>query len=329
MLSITVPFAPREELYAGLTISATGLARADSSKSNTLPGHPRVLLNNPELGNFLSRELKTPKLDAFEPHLWKVAKQSSSHVTALSSQAVRGRNIILAEDPELHLVWIRDRIYIKPIPKYLLSYSFWDFTFTGNSSPLRDDERLEIRKAALGFLRTYAHLVRHKSDFILAQKHGLIPKKIRHSAFIRFITCFEQLQDSSVSPRYSYGELRLSRLNFWAPVAIGRLDFHKSVWQYGEYFSQFYGPLLFIFGVFAIILNAMQVALAVQSVDSGVGSSWGVFADVCKVFSVLTLFVVLLVVVHLVLTFAVRGLRELVFALRALYRRKRAAKNVQ
>lgn len=232
------------------------------------------------------------------------------------------------EDPELHLVWIHDRIYIKPIPKYLLSYSFWDVTFTSKLSPLRDDERLKLGKAALGFMRTYAHLVRYKSDFIMGQERGLIPKTVRYSAFINFITCFEQLQDEEVSPRYSYGELRLSRLNFWAPLAIGRLDFHKSVWQYGEYFSQFYGPLLFVFGVFAIILSAMQVALAVQSLDSGTGSPWGIFADVCKIFSVLTLFVVMLVVVYLILTFVVRGLRELVFALRALYRKRGAPKNI-
>ncbi|TVY75949.1 hypothetical protein LSUE1_G006015 [Lachnellula suecica] len=289
--------------------------------------HPRESLDDPQLGNFLIKEFTTPDLDAFQPHLWKVATQSSSHITSLSSQAVRGRDIIICENPSLHLVWIHSRIYIKPIPKYLLSYSFWSFYFTNKSSPLRDDEKLAVVNAARGFLRSYAHLVKHKSDFILAQKHDLLPKDVRFSKFIKFISCFEQLQDFDVSPRYSFGELRLSRLNFWAPIAINRLTFHKSVWQYGAYFAQFYGPLLFIFGTFAIILSAMQVALAVESVDSLAGGSWGAFSSVCRVFTILTLFVVLLVVFCLCLTFVVNGLREVLFALKALYRKGHAPKN--
>jgi hypothetical protein len=324
MLPETIPFSQEEELYNKLIVSNNHLTRSHSSKNDTLPGHPRVSLNDLQLGAFLTKELTTPDLNTFRPYLWLVTTQSSSHITALSSQAVRGRDIILSEDPSLHIVWIHSRIYIKPIPKYLLSHSFWAFHFADKFSPLRDDDKLEVGNAARGFLRSYAHLIRHKSDFRLAQKHDLIPKNVRYSKFINFISCFEQLQDSDVSPRYSFGELRLSRLNFWAVFAIGRLDFHKIVWQYGAYLSQFYGPLLFIFGGFAVILGAMQVALAVQSLNPPAGNSSNVFANVCKGFSVMTLYVVLIAILCLFLMCVIRWLRELKFAVAAKCRKKAA-----
>ncbi|TVY34472.1 hypothetical protein LOCC1_G008204 [Lachnellula occidentalis] len=318
-----IPFSKSNELYGKLLISGSSLIRSQSPEKNTLPGHPRVTLDDAQLTTFLREELTTPNLDTFTPHLWKVATQSSSHITSLSSQIVRGRDITLSENPSLHLVWINTRIYIKPIPKYLLSHSFWSFYFTSKYSSMRHEDKILV-ESARGFLRSYAHLIRHKSDFVLAQRHGLVSQKIRYSQFIRFISCFEQLQDSDVSPRYSYGELRLSRLNFWAPIAIGKLDFHKSVWQYGDFFSRFYGPLLFFFGIFAIILNAMQVALVAQSMDSPSSRSWRMFIDVCNNFSLVTLFVVLFIVFYLSSSFVIRGLREVLFAFKALYRKRRA-----
>jgi hypothetical protein len=38
---------------------------------------------------------------------------------------MKRREIVVTEDPRLHLVWIYDRVFIKPLPKYLLSHDFW------------------------------------------------------------------------------------------------------------------------------------------------------------------------------------------------------------
>ena len=32
----------------------------------------------------------------------------------------------------LHLVWIHDRIFIKPLPRHLLSYEFWEISSEAN-----------------------------------------------------------------------------------------------------------------------------------------------------------------------------------------------------
>ncbi|KAJ4985112.1 hypothetical protein SVAN01_09415 [Stagonosporopsis vannaccii] len=56
----------------------------------------------------------------------------------------RGRGITVTEEPRLHLVY---RIFIKPIPRYLLSYGFWECYLDKSSNKL-DKNRSDIRKAA-------------------------------------------------------------------------------------------------------------------------------------------------------------------------------------
>lgn len=34
-------------------------------------------------------------------------------------------SIVVSKDPKLHLVWINDRIFLKPLPRYLTSYTIW------------------------------------------------------------------------------------------------------------------------------------------------------------------------------------------------------------
>lgn len=319
------PYAQSAELYRKLSINhdRTTISRHPPSTKTTLPGQPQIDLQGPSTPDFLKKELATPDLNKFHPHLWKVAKQDSSHISSLCDQIVRGRHIIITENPELHLVWILDRVYIKPIPKCLLSHAFWEFYFASDDSPLRGD-RDEIARAARGFLRSYFYLIQHRSDFIVAQNadRPLLPKGVRYSEFMRFIAAFESVRDVDVSLRYSYGELRLSRLNFWAVFALGRHTFHKTVWQYGPYLAQFYGPFLFVFAVFSTVLSAMQVALAVQPAIR-LDNSWVAFVEGCRVVSIGTLILVVVVILFFVVVFLARSVREVLFAVKDLVRKGR------
>jgi hypothetical protein len=65
-----------------------------------------------------------------------------------------------------------------------------------------------------------------------------------------------------VSGRCYFGELRLTRLNFYAPLLLRKFHFEQVHGQYGDYFARLYGPVLFVFAVVSTILNSMQVALA-------------------------------------------------------------------
>src|SRR3954447_3413071 len=69
-----------------------------------LPGYPQILLdNNDELWNFIQKDVSTPTLDSLAPRLWWMSKQSSAHIWPLHHQAVKLRNIVVSENPELHL----------------------------------------------------------------------------------------------------------------------------------------------------------------------------------------------------------------------------------
>lgn len=329
------PFTADNELYRKLSIifdpysirrqlkyvpSVSSIDRTDGEQY--VPGQPRVLLQDPNLGSYLESELVPRDLNGLAPHLWLIAKQDSAHISSLTHQIVRGRNIIITEKPGLHLVWIHDRVFIKPLPKYILSHAFWKFYLEGQSQ-IPEHLRQEIRRAALGFLRSYFYLVQHKSDFILAtdDKHRLLPKKTSYSKFIKFIAAFEHITDHDVSPRYKFGELRLTRLNFCSKVLLQRLSYHKVHGQYSAYFASFYGPILFIFGVFSVSLSAMQVVSALQPAFRS-GRSWEAFSQMAWGFSIFTLVSVALVIGLLSCLFVIVSLREIVYALKDLYRRR-------
>jgi hypothetical protein len=150
--------------------NGTQLSNTSTLQASTLPGHPNNGLEGPDISSVLHRELVTPRLGARGTRLWLVAKQDSSHISSLTHQLVRGSRIVITQNPELHLVRIYDQIFPKPLLKYLLSCAIWEFYFTSKISPNQNDaEREKALNAARGFLRTYAYLSQHKSDFLIAK----------------------------------------------------------------------------------------------------------------------------------------------------------------
>ncbi|KAK0383000.1 hypothetical protein NLU13_8916 [Sarocladium strictum] len=317
-------------LYSGLSrCSWNGRClRSDSATApDRLPGHPQTRLTRHEIRTFLQQDLCTRELDRFSPCLWLVATQDSSHISSLTHQIVRGREITITENPELHLVWHRMRVFVKPIPAFLLSDVFWDVCI--NSTSGADSAVLE---AALGFMRSYVYLIRHPSDFALAVEKGLIPvdcngqdgrqpagketvDRIDYTTFIMWMEKFSQIEDQSVSLRYHYGDLRLSRLNFWAKFALRRTYFSKAHGNYQAYFSRFYGPLLFVFAVLSLAMTAIQLGWscqeALQSVDD-----WRPLYMIGRYMSVTILGIVGSLSVFLVVMFLALVARETLFALR-------------
>ena len=255
-----------------------------------------------------------------------MGKQDSSHTSSLTRQNFRGRDIVITEDPGLHLIWIYDRVYIKPIPRYLLSHALWKFFLLGEHSLIAEPARKDIVKAALGFLRSYSYRIRHKSDFFIAtdDKVRLLPKDVSYSDFIEFIAAFESFQDEDISPRDRFGELRLSRLNIWSKIFLQRFTYRKVHQHYGAYFARFYGPLLFVFAILSLSLSAMQLEIAIQRSNT-FGPLWQTFARISGGLAALTLICVILIVLILFSLFVSLFLREPTFAVKAQHR-KRVAK---
>ncbi|KAK6337891.1 hypothetical protein TWF696_001369 [Orbilia brochopaga] len=242
----------------------------NTSGLNGLPialvGHPLVRLDDVnKLANFLESEYVCEDLERMAPHLWMLSTQSSASIRPLHRQRLVGRKVIITESPRLHLVWYYDQIYIKPLPAYLLSYSFWQTYLISESSPL-GTRRHAIRRSALGYIRTFLHLIKYESDFEIAQEASarLVPAELTWERFCAFVYKFSEINDADVCGRYNYGELRLTRLNFYGMFILHRSEYEYLPAQYATYFNRYFGPLLFAFAAASLELSAMQVEIAVE-----------------------------------------------------------------
>lgn len=293
------PFSASEQLCPDFDKQVTGEIGKATEKPPILeiprqlglPLHSSVR----DVHKFLYKEFYATDLENVAPRLWVMSTQSRANINPLHRQKVKGREIIVTEDPRLHLVWIHDRIFIKPLPRYLLSHWFWETYLTPKSGSLSSDQEL-VQRAATGYLRTYCYLLQHQSDFTIAKQDHLrlIPEDVEWPEFCRFISRFDEIEDAQVSERYHYGELRLARLNFYAPLFFRRLNYERLHGEYSDYFARLYGPVLFLFAIASTLLNSMQVEMAVQEVSGAQrGTILAIFRGVSSLILVVTTLVAL------------------------------------
>lgn len=323
-LNLDIPFGQAEELNSELRIikedkTTARLSRADGSSANALLGNPFVELEIDAIRGHLQSTISTTKLDKFAPHLWLVATPSSSSISPLHKQKILGRDIVITDTADLHLVWYHSKIFLKPLPKYLLSHAFWKFVFDKSISPDTLDQTDSLYRATLGFVRTYTHLIQSDSDFRIALSHGLLPETTTLGRFAAFINCFKDLPDSLASPRFHFGELRLTRLDLWSPFFLGQMHYFNMSRQYDQYFSRYFQPVLFTFGTFSVLLSAMQVALASEPEPLTPGDGWRIFISVSKWTAISTILIVVLIVLWLLATLLFKLLRELFYALDTIF----------
>lgn len=136
-----------------------------------------------------------------------MAAPNSAHVSGLHAQVVRARNIVITENPELHLVCISNRVFVKSLPVYLLSHAFWSYLVFPSKEASENYRRRaqQILQAALGYVRTYTHLIQYESDLRIAQKERLVSRKIDLETWAAFIKDFKAIEDWQVPGRYHYG----------------------------------------------------------------------------------------------------------------------------
>jgi hypothetical protein len=206
-------------------------------------------------------ELRTERLDEIKPYLWLAGLPRCAR--ALHRQQLLGRQLLVTEDPDEHLVWHETRIFIKPLPLFLLDLDCWTEKICTTK---------QLHAAACGFFLSYAWLVRHESDLRIAHEKGLLPDIMDWATWTDFIDDFLAHIDlqslSGVSPRYQYGELRLSRLNkiyritrfSWRDFIRGYMS--ASTW-YQDFFARNFAWLLAVFAAISVALSAMQVVVAV------------------------------------------------------------------
>ena len=322
------PFQKHDQLNNEFDIVASTEQTTEDAKHELqpsrilLPGHPRIVVENtPKLCTFVWREFDLADLERLAPRLWMMTTQSSANISPLHRQRVKGRDIIVTEDPRLHLIWYYNCVYIKPLPKYLLSHTFWEKYLLSPTSPL-GAQRDTIKRAALGYLRTYYHLIKHESDFRIATNKELclIPEGISWGQFCNFSSTFDSIQDYEVAERYKYGEIRLSRLNFYSKIFLFKTHFQRVEGQYGAYFARFYGSFLFAFGIFSVLLNAMQVEMAFEQLNTS--DHWVSFLLLCRWYSIVCLIIVVALSSSLAFLFLFKFTREWIYALGDRHRKK-------
>lgn len=318
-----IPFTEKSQLCRDL--------ESPISPVPCLPGQPRVPLRDPvRLFQYLRKEFWAVDLEQMAGHFWMMSTQSNANISSLHQQKVKGRTIVITEDPRLHLIWINDRVFIKPLPRYLLSYGLWkDHLLLGNSflagnSQEELQKMLQVQQSILGFLRTYYYLIQHESDFEIACNKDvrLLPSDVSWLEFCNISQEFDKIEDDHVSKRYYYGELRLTRLNLYAKFWLRRFHYEQVHGQYGPFFARFYGPLLFVLGVVSIILNALQVELAAETLLTAY--QWQSLWFASRWISIITLISMALLTIALLSLLVGMLADEWVFALRTRYKKRRA-----
>ncbi|KAI1740208.1 hypothetical protein F4680DRAFT_420035 [Xylaria scruposa] len=172
----------------------------------------RIARPTEDIREFLETELIPSKLETFKEHMWAIGARRAA--APLNHQVAFGREIVAWENINLHLVWNGGgKIFIKPLPRFLLDNEVWKKYFggpllptcnpgrepasagdtpsavqvspgqggnqgkqiSGSSSALSVECMEKLRSCALGFVYTYICLISHESDFAIAKEKHLLP----------------------------------------------------------------------------------------------------------------------------------------------------------
>jgi len=246
-----------------------------SASLPTLHAIERSTFRRPEecLPEFYEHDLDVQRLTHIYDWLWLAGRPEPAR--PLHRQKILRREITIVEQADLHLVWDGSRIFIKPLPQYLLYKDFWKAARTHNG----------LRESACGFIRSYSWLIRYESDFTIATELHLIPPTLKWAQWRKLIAeCYythpPALDSTNVNKRYCYGELRQGRLNLVYRVFRGQIfrGYEYGYNQYGTFFSRNFAWIITVFAYVTIALTAMQVGLATEGLGkdgSFQGASYG------------------------------------------------------
>jgi uncharacterized membrane protein len=280
-LGLTPPFSKEYALSTALPIYPI-LVRTES----------RLIRPHEDEEHFLKATLQTPKLDRIYKHLWLAGLPKAAR--PLHRQKLLGRELVLTEHADEHLVWHQRRMIVKPLPEYLLNTQYWERTLCADQA---------LHKSACGLLISYAWLVSYESDLKIAKDIGLLPAGIRWQEWTWFlgdllrninIDTLEQ-----VDQRYHYGELRLNRLNAiyrvfpavssFTTLIRGGGFMSSSTWQ-SSLFRRNFAWLLTVLVYLTVILSALQVGLATEMLQQDAAFAWASYG-----FCVASILIILLI----------------------------------
>lgn len=216
---------------------------------------------------------------------------------------------MITENIDLHLVWYKARIYIKPLPPFLLDYDFVAANLCSRHNPPNEESTLYA--SACGLLLSYTRLIQHSSDFRIATEAGLLPPDLKWETWCTLADEIRTVRLRDVNRRYWYGELRMTRLNLiYRVLFIDLRGFHDGYTRYASFFRKNFGWLLLAFAYLTVVLAAMQTVLT-----SKFGIANGAFQEVSYWFGVVSLITVAVVLVLMLFIFVSMFLSNLLATL--------------
>ncbi|RDW78919.1 uncharacterized protein DSM5745_05771 [Aspergillus mulundensis] len=229
---------------------------------------------------FIQLDLSVERLTRIQEYLWFA--KTLSPPQPLSTIISLSHKIVLDENIATHLVWTdRTHIHLKPFPRYLLDSRFWTAYLLCNATCPSQAQGTQAQplcphkplyKDALGFLFSYLTLVRFESDFRIAQDHALLPPDLTWESWRSIAQqCLQRgaITSTTINPRYTFGALRLSRLDKiyalrYGDVLRGYLGQYKTT---TELFRENVAPISAATIYIALVLTAMQVGLATEALS--------------------------------------------------------------
>jgi len=191
----------------------------------------------------------------------------------LHHQRCIGRTIILTERLDQHLVWLDDRLFLKPLPRYLMDYAAFKMAVPQESA-----------QNARGLLLSYMWLVCSETDLLMAQELRLLPQATTWEGWIRFskaiLKNINPEQPEEINPRFLYGELRLARLNliyrFCSKTTSWRVfvrGYNYGYHQYSTFVQRNFAWFLTVVVYITLVLTAMQVGIATDELKNNAAFS--------------------------------------------------------
>lgn len=224
-----------------------------------------VFLVTEDIESYLKRDLDHSRLNRIHGYLWMAGRPLNAR--PIHRQKMMGFDIFLTEQADLHLLKFSNKIFVKPLPEYMLNYSFWDRYICGSR---------ELHRSACGILLSYVWLICSPLDLKLARQLDLLSSEITWTWWKTFVTDFLLHVDANalnqVNKRYHFGELRLGRINSIYRIRFFFTHFIRGyLYGYNRYvvfFQRNFAWMLIVFVYFSLVLTAMQVGLALPQLNT-------------------------------------------------------------
>ncbi|PSR84429.1 hypothetical protein BD289DRAFT_434135 [Coniella lustricola] len=226
---------------------------------------------------FLAQEFNLDRLHCIMDWLWLCGQTDPPR--PLNHQVQMDRRIVVTERMDLHVVRSDDRIFLKPLPRWLLTRTFWETCYddeimdehkTSLAEALPRGSLRTLRSTALGFLLSYIALIQHESDFYIAKAAHVVPDELTWQQWKLLVRQVIQSSDDAEAPlraqvadRFIYGELRLERLNIVYLVRGLSVKGYIPRWNsYGGFIRRNLDAIVAGTVYLALVLGAMQVGLS-------------------------------------------------------------------